>query len=127
MENIVLIMKRKPVAQGIINSLIDRQDIQLIHESKYNNANITISNHNAKVALIEVTESGPYDVEYCLELCKELRKNMAECILILMCLEKDERSVKQVIEAKGKNEIDDFVFYDVTIDYLTSKLLSMLT
>lgn len=125
MKNILLIMNRKSVAEGIMNSHKDSQDIRLIYESNYNNANITISNHKAKAALIEVAESGPHDVEYCLELCKKLRENIPECMLILMCLEKDERSVKQVIDAKGKNQIDDFVFYDVTIDYLTSKLMSI--
>ena len=125
MENIVLTMKRKPVAEGIINSLKDNQYINPIYEPKYNNANITINSHNPKVALIEVAESAPYDVEYCLKLCKEIRKNTPKCKLILMCSEQDERTIKKVIDAKGGNEIDDFVFYDVTIDYLTSKLMSM--
>lgn len=42
-----------------------------------------------------------------------------------MCPEQDEKSIKQVVDAKGKKQIDDFVFYDVTTDYLASKLLSI--
>ena len=79
----------------------------------------------AKATLIEVAETGPYDIGYCLALCKELREDTPECKLILMCSEQDEKTIKEVVEAKGKNEIDDFVFYDVTIDYLTSKLISI--
>lgn len=125
MENIVLTMKRKPIAQGIMNNLKGSQDTHLIYEPNYNNANRTINNHNAKATLIEVAESGPYNIEYCLKLCKELRKNTPECKLILMCSEQDEKCIKKVVDAKGGNEIDDFVFYDVTIDYLTSKLMSI--
>lgn len=31
----------------------------------------------------------------------------------------------EVAEAKEKKEIDDFVFFDVTVDYLASKLISI--
>ena len=43
----------------------------------------------------------------------------------MMCDEQDEHSAKELIKAKGKNQIDDFVFYDVTNDYLASKLISI--
>ncbi len=125
MQNVVLIMKRTPVAQGIMNNLKDSPDIRIIYQPKYKNTSITISNHNAKAALIEVTESGPYGIEYCLGLCKEVRKTTPECKLILMCPEQDEKSIKRVVDAKGGDEIDDFVFYDVTIDYVASKLISI--
>lgn len=42
-----------------------------------------------------------------------------------MCSDQDEKTIEQVIDAMGKNYIDDFVFFDVTIDYLASKLKSI--
>lgn len=42
-----------------------------------------------------------------------------------MCPEQDEKIIKQVVDAKRQKQIDDFVFYDVTIDYLASKLTSI--
>lgn len=123
MEKILLLMIRKPIAQAIINSFKDKQEASPIYEQNYKNARFTIINHNPKAVLIEVGESGPYDIGYCLELCKKIRRKAPECKLLLMCLEKDERSVKEVIRAKEEERIDDFVFYDVTIDYLTSKLM----
>lgn len=125
MENILLLMRRRPIAQAIINSFKDKQERCPIYEQNYKNAGLTIINHNPKAVLIEVAESGPYDVGYCLELCKEIRRKMPECKLVLMCLEKNERSVEEVVAAKEEEKIDDFVFYDVTIDYLTSKLISI--
>ena len=108
-----------------MNNLRDSSDIELIYEPYYHKSNITIQSYNAKAALIEVAETGPYDIGYCLALCKEIRDNTPSCKLILMCSEQDEKNIKKVIEAKGGGEIDDFVFYDVTIDYLTSKLMSI--
>lgn len=53
------------------------------------------------------------------------RKDAPKCMLLLMCPEQDENSITRVVEAKRKKRIDDFVFYDVTIEYLISKLMSM--
>ena len=114
MPNIVLIMQRKAIAQGLMIRLRDSPDINLIYESDYNNADMAISSTKAKAVLIEIVESGLYNIEYCLKLCKEIRKTIIGCKLILMCPEQDENCVKQVVNAKGKSEIDDFVFYDVT-------------
>lgn len=125
MPTVILIMKRKPIAQGLMNSLQDSLDINLIYEPYYHKANLAIQSNKAKAALIEVAETGPYDIEYCLALCKELRENTPECKLIIMCSEEDEKAIKLIIDSKWKKEIDDFVFYDVTIDYLASKLISI--
>lgn len=125
MPIVILIMKRKPIAQGLMNSLQYSKDINLIYEPYYHKANLIIQNHKAKAALIEVAETGTYDIGYCLALCKELKKSTPECKLIIMCSEQDDKVIKLVIDAKGKKEIDDFVFYDVTIDYLASKLISI--
>ncbi|NLB51407.1 MAG: hypothetical protein GX808_00500 [Syntrophomonadaceae bacterium] len=125
MPNIMLVMHRKAIAQGLMAKLQKNADIKLIYEPNYDKAQINIDSNNAKVALIEASESGPYNMGYCLILCNEIRKNTPDCKLLLMCSEQDEKSVKLVIEAKGKKKIDDFVFYDVTIDYLASKLMSI--
>ena len=125
MPVVILIMKRKPVAQGFMNSLQDSPDIHLVYEPYYHKTDFIIHKHNAKAALIEVSETGPYDIAYCLALCKEIRENTPNVKLILMCSEQDEKTIKLVIEAKGKKEIDDFVFFDVSTDYLTSKLISI--
>ena len=125
MTNVLLIMHRKAIAQGLMAKLKDSKDISLIYESDYSRAMIGIADCNAKAALIEAAESGPYGMDYCLALCKKLREQTPYCKLLLMCSEQDEGNVKQVVGAKGHKLIDDFVFYDVTIDYLASKLISI--
>lgn len=118
-------MHRRAIAESLLLKFRGSQDICLIYEPNHNIANIIIHNYDAKAALIEATESGPYGMNYCLALCKKIRKQTPGCKLILMCSEQDEENVRQVVNAKGKKLIDDFVFYDVTIDYLVSKLMSI--
>lgn len=125
MPIVILIMKRKPIAQGFMNSLKDSPYIRLIYQPYYHRSNLTIHKQDAKVALIEVAETGAYDIGYCLVLCDELRETAPECKLILMCSDQDEKTIDLVIDAMVKNYIDDFVLFDVTIQYLVSKLISV--
>ncbi|HZJ83601.1 MAG TPA: hypothetical protein VFD57_07310 [Clostridia bacterium] len=125
MPTIMLIMHRKAIVESLMNRLRHRPYIRLIYEPDYDNANAAIRSYDANVALIEATESGHYDIVYCLTLCKSLREDSPRCKLLLMCSEQDEKSVKKVVDAKAKKQIDDFVFYDVTIDYLASKLITI--
>ena len=125
MPIIMLIMNRKAIVQGLMDRLRNSPEIRLIYEPDYHNAHVVIRSYDAKAALIEATESGHYDMAYCLALCERLRKQTPQCELLLMCSEQDEHSVKLVVNAKWEKQIDDFVFYDVTIDYLASKLISI--
>lgn len=125
MQTIVLVMRRKPIAQSLVGRLQDNPDAQIIHAPDYDNSEAIIFNSKANVVLIEAAESVDYGIAYCLELCERLRKDAPKCMLLLMCPEQDENSITRVVEAKRKKRIDDFVFYDVTIEYLISKLISM--
>ena len=125
MQTIVLVMRRKPIAQSLVGRLQDNPDAQIIHAPDYDNSEAIIFNSKANVVLIEAAESDDYGIAYCLELCERLQKDAPKCMLLLMCPEQDENSITRVVEAKRKKRIDDFVFYDVTIEYLISKLMSM--
>ena len=125
MQTIVLVMHRKPIAQSLVGRLQDNLDAQIIHASDYDNSEAIIFNSKANVVLIEAAESGDYGIAYCLELSERLRKDAPKCMLLLMCPEQDENSITRVVEAKRKKRIDDFAFYDVTIENLISKLMSM--
>lgn len=124
MQTILLIMRRKPIAQSLANKLQSR-DVHVAYEPEYDHAQEAIRSHNAGVVLIEAAESGLHNTAYCLALCKQLRTTSPQCRLLLMCPEQDKKSVLQAVDAKRENRIDDFVFYDVTIDYLATKMMSM--
>lgn len=125
MPIIMLIMYRNAIVQGLMNKLQGNPDIHMIYEPDYDHAHIAARNSDANVVLIEATESGHYDMAYCLALSNWLRKHIPKCKILLMCSEQDEKSVKEVVAAKWARQIDDFVFYDVTIDYLASKIISI--
>lgn len=125
MPNVLLVVHRRAIVQGLIDKLQKNSGISLVFEANFSHAMTAAALHDAKIALIEVAESGLHDLDYCLNLCQAIRGLVPECKLIIMCSEQDEESVKRVIKAKWEGKIDDFVFYDVTMDYLVSKLKSI--
>lgn len=118
-------MQRASLAQGLITKVRNIPSFQLYYESDYSNSDIFIRTHQAAGVLLEVAENGTHDIGFCLDLCKQLRKITPHCRIMLMCPERRMDVVRRAIEAKRKGEIDDFVFYDVSLDYLVASLQSL--
>ena len=126
MSAIVLVMWRRAIAESLSIKLGTDPVMRLCYEPDYSKAGISVINNNAKVALIEAAETGAHDVLQCLDICTVLRNEAENCKLILMCPDQDEEAVAQTVNAMQEGKIDDFVFYEASIDYLSSKILTML-
>ena len=126
MSAIVLIMWRRAIAESLLTKLNTGTVVRLCYEPDYSQAGKCVKENNAKVALIEAAETGALDVSRCLEICALLRKEAENCKLILMCPDQDEEAVAQTVRAMQDGRIDDFVFYEASFEYLSSKILTML-
>ena len=125
LKTVLLIMRRASLAQGLMAKVQDAPGLQLCYEPDYANADVAIRSHLATGALLEVAEDGAQNIDFCLALCAWLREVTPHCRLMLMCPEGQAESVHRAVEAKRKGEIDDFVFYDVSLDYLAASLQSL--
>ena len=125
LKTVLLIMRRASLAQGLMAKARDDPGLRLCYEPDYANADVAIRSHLAAGALLEVAEDGAQDIDFCLALCAWLREVTPHCRLMLMCPEGQAETVHRAIEAKRKGEIDDFVFYDVSLDYLAASLQSL--
>ena len=125
LKTVVLVMRRASLAQGLIAKVRNVPDIQLCYEPDYANADVAIRAHLAAGALLEVSEDGVHDIDFCLTLCAWLREVTPHCRLMLMCPEEQTKAVHRAIEAKRKGEIDYFVFYDVSLAYLSASLQTL--
>ena len=125
MQTILLVMLRRPVAQLLMQQLHDVPGVRSIYEPDYVKFGESVASYGADIALIEVQESGKHDMADCLSLCGKLRKQAPGCRVLLLCPEQDEPGVTKAMEAKRDGRIDDFLFYNATTDYMTSKLLAM--
>lgn len=124
-KTVVLIMQRASLAQGLMAKVQNDPGLQLYYEPDYANADVAIRRHLSAGALLEVSEDGTYDMDFCLALCNWLRELTPDCHLMLMCPENQQEAVNRAIAAKKQKLIDDFVFYDVSLDYLAASLQSL--
>ena len=118
-------MHRASLSQGLMAKVRDIPGIQLHYEPNYANADKSIRGHSAAGALLEVSEDNVHDIDSCLTLCAWLREVTPHCRLMLMCPEGQTEVIRRAIEAKRTGLIDDFVFYDVSLDYLVASLQSL--
>jgi hypothetical protein len=118
---ITLAMQRKPPAEKIKSKLRKTLNASVVYESDYVLAEDNARVEGTDVVLIEIAETGKYDVDYCLGLCSRLSGRRIK--LMLLCPEQDESVVSAVINAKRQGLIDDFMFYDASVDYIVSKLI----
>ena len=125
LKTVILIMHRASLSQGLMAKVRDIPGIQLHYEPNYANADKSIRGYSAAGALLEVSEDNVHDIDSCLTLCAWLREVTPHCRLMLMCPEGQTEVIRRAIEAKRKGLIDDFVFYDVSLDYLVASLQSL--
>ena len=125
MQRILLVMKRKPVAQSLVERLGEETDVRCCAGFDYEEAVDMAAEVDANVVLVEVSESDLYNVEYCLKLCRRIRKQLEHCKFLLLCPEQNSDSVMESINAKATGRIDDFAFYEASADYLIAKLISL--
>lgn len=57
-------------------------------------------------------------------ICEELKKRLPNCHLLLLVSQFDNRNRQIANKAKNENIIDDFFFYDASLQYILAKLSS---
>lgn len=124
MHTAVLIMKRIIVAEAI--KAMNKDPLLTLHiEQDYSSAEKIIREYRADVVLVEVEESESCSLSCSLALCAHIRSIAPYCRLILMCPEHNSSCIDWAIRAKSKKEIDDFLFYDSSIEYILSSIMAL--
>ncbi len=94
-------------------------------ETQYENLLASVKSRAPKAILLEVPESGTPDIHDCLKLADEIKEASPSCKILLMCSELDEVAVKHAILARKEARVDDFVFYDTSVEYLKASLSAL--
>ncbi|MCL2060843.1 MAG: hypothetical protein FWH01_17590 [Oscillospiraceae bacterium] len=125
MQSVALFMWREAVAQGVKLELANEPGVAPLYEPDYSRAFETVRGHAVKAAIIEAAERGAYGMAYCLGVCAQLKREAPACNLLLMCPGQDSEAVRLAVRAKQDNVVDEFVFSEASIGYITSMLLCL--
>ena len=124
---ILLIMSREIISDSIIAQSKAGGRFDFHAESDYMSAIESAIKYKPRIVLLEVPESGSYkSADKCLLISDEIRKNLPPTRQLLLCSETDAASRLAAIKAKQNKRIDDFLFYDTSVNYLFSKLESLI-
>ena len=76
------------------------------------------------VAVVDMTVDTSEETNSILSFCEAKRNESADCHLMLMVSQNDKAGREKAIDAMKRRAIDDFVFYDTSLDYLLAKLIA---
>lgn len=125
MTTILLVVYRRIIADLLVDTLHSYSNFRVFSETNAEQVLPAIERHKPDIMMIEIPENrGQHPAEY-LEICARVRQAYPAIKLLLMCPEKSRKSVQAAVAAVQEKKVDDFVFYDSTLDYLVAKILAL--
>ena len=125
-SSVLLVLCRRILAGLLVESIRKRTGMEAYELVEFDRAKDMSMLYKPKLALVEVPERNGSPTLDALTVCKEIKEASPGCKVILICPENDEDSVKASLNAIRGGEIDDFLFYDLSVDYLVAKIESLL-
>ena len=123
MKKILLIMFRRIFTEALQNSLYtNKPDFILLTEYDYKRAVETTLRQQPDVVIVEAKEGVIPLNEDPFDICTNIRRSLPKCAIMLMCPENSVRGRRRAVAAMQAGDIDDYVFYSTSMDYLISKL-----
>ena len=119
---VMLVLCRRFMADLLTEAFKKRKRIQAFGVYEFSKAKNMALVRKPDIAVVEIPERYGNPGQDTLDVCKDIKEASPGCIIMLICPENDEKSVEACIEAKRHGKIEDYVFYDSTVDYLASKL-----
>ena len=123
---VMLVLCRKVLANLFIEHIKNTTQMEAHGVYRFNDVKSMALVHSPALALVEIPEQHGDPAQEALRVCDNIREVSPGCQIMLMCPEHDKKSVDACVDAKKKGMIEDYVFYDTSPEYLTSKLQAML-
>lgn len=120
-DKVMLMLCRKVVAELLTEVLQKRIGVEAFGMFEFENAKTVAMLRKPAIALVEVPEHRGTPALEALAACADIKAASPACKIVLICPENDEDSVKTTIAAIKEGKIDDFMFYDLSVDYLVAK------
>lgn len=123
MKKVGFITKNKVLVQSFATAVKAKEeaDFQLIPMLGYKQAALDAEVLGADIAIVD----GNHEIGTALYLCGQLRTAVPGCKLLFLVGQQSRADSEIAVAAKRIGRIDDFLFYDSSLEYLIAKLLSM--
>ena len=122
---VMLVLCRKVISGLLLEAIKKRTDMDAFGVYEFDKAKAMAMARQPKIALVEIPENRGNPACEALGVCVDIQEVSPDCKILLLCPENDEGSVSACIEAVREGKISDYLFYDLSVDYLVSKLISL--
>jgi response regulator RpfG family c-di-GMP phosphodiesterase len=119
---VLLVLCRKVIARLLIESIEKDQNMEAYGVYNFAHAKAAAMTRKPHVALIEIPERYDEPAQDALDVCSEIREVSPDCKIMLLCPERDEKSVEACVASMRQGIISDFLFYESSVEYLASKV-----
>ena len=127
MKKIGLISTNRLLAQSLhaaLDSLVDLE-LELIPLQNLNQAVLDADVLQIDIAVVDILCCTKGDIEQARALCQNLRSQLPECKIMILVSQENELGKRAAMNAKKRMLIDDFIFYDTSLDYLITKFVDL--
>ena len=124
-ETVMLVFYRKIIARLFVEHIQNNTNMDAVGVYEFNKVKNMTLVHKPTLALVEIPERHGNPVQEALDVCGDITEACPGCKIMLMCPEQDKKSVNACEEAVKSGKIKDYVFYETSPEYLTSKLKTM--
>ena len=121
-NKILLVMYRRLMRDAMSFALARNPDFDLFWEQDYHNAVCAARTYRPHIVVLEIPEGDSESPADYLEICANIKAALPCCRLMLMCPENSVACRQAAVAAMQSGAIADFIYYDVSMDYLLSKL-----
>ena len=125
-HTVLLVLCRRVIAELLIDLIQGSTQIETVGVYDFSRARNMAQVRQPTLALVEIPERNGEPAQEALDVCEDIKETSPGCKIMLMCPEQDGESVRRCADAKRKGEIEDYIFYDASPEYLVSKLESLL-
>ena len=127
MKKIGIITKNKVLAQSLAFLIKNNPDLPFEPFVLLNLKQAAMDAEILKIdiAVVEMVAGTTKETEMILSLCTDLRRTGPGCQILLLVPQDNKEGRDMAMKAINAKVVDDYVFFDTSLDYLLAKLLAL--
>lgn len=122
MKTVLFISSNKVLGQGLSAAIHAKPELDFLWAAQlhYPQAVVGVDIFHADVVILDIVDQE--DMGQSVKICQSIRQERQDIKILLLVRPEQSTVCSQVVETKNAGLIDDFVFYDSSLNYLLAKL-----
>lgn len=121
-KTVLLVLCRRVIADLLIETIEKRPQMKAHGIYEFKDARAAAATYKPQIALVEIPEAPGDPALKAFDVCKVIKEASPDCKIVMLCPEADKKSVTICVQAKKLGEIEAFLFYEASVEYLVSQL-----